>query len=104
MKRGEMGKRLRKLRLHQRKSQQWLADRVHVERKTISRYENGGGVDTDLADAILKELGAICILGVDLTEDESLFIRRALSEYRKQTRKAHSKTLQNGIQAPTPKE
>lgn len=103
MKRGEMGKRLKKLRLHQKKSQQWLANRVHVERKTISRYENGGGVDSDLADAVLKELGAICILGVDLTDDESLFIRRALSEYRKQTRKFRSKTLQNGVQAPNPK-
>ncbi len=103
MKRGEMGKRLKRLRLHQKKSQQWLANRVHVCRQTISQYENGSGVDTDLADAILKELGAICILGVDLTEDESLFIRRALSEYRKQTRNARSKTLQNGVQAPNPK-
>ena len=99
-----MGKRLRKLRILQRVTQTSLAKRFNISRKVIYNYERGCSLDVDLADDILKELGAICILGVDLTEDESLFIRRALSEYRKKTRKAHSKTLQNGVQAPTPKE
>lgn len=104
MKRGEMGKRLAKLRKHLHVSQKQLADKMRVSRSSISKYENGfASLDVDLADAILKEFGAICILGVDLTDDESLFIRRALTEYRKQTRKAHSKTLQDGVQAPPPK-
>ena len=103
MKHGEMGKRLRKLRIHLKVTQTALAKKCNVSRRVIYNYERGCSLSVDLADAILKELGAICILGVNLTEDESLFIRQALHEYRKQTRKARSKTLQNGVQAPKPK-
>ena len=89
MKHGEMGKRLAKLRKHLHVSQKQLADKMCVSRSSISKYENGfASLDVDLADAILKEFGAICILGVDLTEDEALFIRQALSTYRsKQARR-----------------
>lgn len=103
MKRGEMGKRLRKLRILQKVTQTSLAKKLNIGRKVIYNYERGCSLDVDLADDILKELGAICILGVDLTEDESLFIRRALSEYRKKTRKTASKTRQNSLQDPVPK-
>ena len=84
MQRGEIGKRLKRLRDHRQKSQQWLADRVHVERKTISRYENGGSVDADLADEVLRYLGGIHVLGVDLTDEESREVVKLIANMRKE--------------------
>lgn len=85
MKRGEIGKRLKKLREFRGVSQNWLARRVHVTRQAISYYENSlRGIDADLADEILKALGGIVVLGIDLTDDEALFIRKALTTYRNQ--------------------
>ena len=82
MKRGEMGKRLRKLRILQKVTQTSLAKKLNIGRKVIYNYERGCSLDVDLADDILKELGAICILGVDLSDEEALFIRKALTAYR----------------------
>lgn len=85
MQRGEIGKRLRKLRELRRVSQKWLAEQTHVSRSSISKYENGfASLDVDLADQVLRALGGICVLGVDLTAEESREISRHIDSLRKE--------------------
>ena len=84
MQRGEIGKRLRNLRKLRGVSQEWVARKVFVTRKTISKYELGGGIDADLADAVLRSLGAICVLGIPLTDDESREVLKYIKNLKRQ--------------------
>lgn len=55
-----MGERIRALRRHRALSQERLGELVHLDRRTIGRYENG------LAPPTLDELGAIArALGIE---------------------------------------
>lgn len=83
MQRGEIGKRLKKLRKYREVSQNWLAKKVHVSRQTISKYENGAGIDADLADEVLKSLGGIVVLGADLDPDEARMVAEYVGSLRK---------------------
>lgn len=84
MQRGEIGKRLRRLRDHRGVSQNWLANKVHVSRQAISKYENGRGIDAELADEVLKSLGGIMVLGIDLEPDEALKVASYIGSLRKE--------------------
>ena len=87
MQRGEIGKRLRGLRKHRGVSQAWLAEKVHVSRQCITKYENGNGIDADLADMVLRNLGGILVLGIDLEPEEARWIANYIGSRRKQRRK-----------------
>ena len=51
----------------------------------VSKYENGfASLDVDLADQVLRALGGICVLGVDLTAEESREISRHIDSLRKE--------------------
>lgn len=92
MQRGEIGKRLRNLRKVRGVSQEWVARKVFVSRKTISKYERGGGIDADLADAVLRSLGAICVLGTQLTDEESRMVLEYVKNLKaKKTQKGERK-------------
>ena len=85
MQRGEIGKRLKKLREVRGVSQNWLARRVHVTRQAISFYENGRrSIDADLADQVLRALGGITVLGVDLDPEEAREVAGYIESLRKE--------------------
>lgn len=85
MQRGEIGKRLKKLREVRGVSQNWLARRVHVTRQAISYYENGRrSIDADLADQVLRALGGITVLGADLDPEEAREVAGYIESLRKE--------------------
>lgn len=84
MQQGEFGKRLKRLRELRKRSQKQIADKVFVERKVISRYENGGSLPVELADDVLKALNGIYVLGADLSEETYRQIIKLVANDRKQ--------------------
>ena len=90
MQRGEIGKRLRNLRKVRGVSQEWVARKVFVSRKTVSKYECGGGIDADLADAVLRSLGAVCVLGAQLNEEESRMVLKYIESIKQKEKETIS--------------
>lgn len=86
MQRGEIGKRLKKLRELRGVSKTDLARTLNVDRKVIYNYERGCSLDADLADDVLKHLGGIHVLGVELTPEEARAVTRYIGSLRKEKR------------------
>ena len=86
----QIGRRLEQARIEANLSQQELADKVGVDRSTISLYESGKrSIGLDVLDRLSCVLGKPLeyFLGIDtgLSEDEAelLYMYRALSERNK---------------------
>ena len=84
MQRGEIGKRLKKLRELRGISQTALAKKCNISRRVIYNYERGCALSVDLADDVLKHLGGIYVLGADLTQEESREVVKMIANMRKE--------------------
>lgn len=96
MQQGEFGARLKRLRKFRQKSQQQVANKIFVERKVISRYENGGNLPVELADDVLKALDCIYVLGADLSESAYREVVKVASRDR-QRRRDEERRKQNEV-------
>ena len=104
MQKGEFGKRLKRLREFRKVSQSELARCMSVSRKVIYNYERGCAIDADLADEVLKKLGGIHVMGIDLTPEESRKVTQYIGSLRKQKLKEERKKQNEVFQKNRQKE